>query len=151
MAKLKLSSPAFETGALIPEKYGYEEENINPPLKMSGIPDSANFLALVMDDPDAVAPAGQVWDHWVIWNIPADVGRLEEGEIPGEATEGKTDYGERGYGGPNPPDREHTYRFRLFALREKIDLGSSAKKDDLLEKIEGKIIEESELEGRYRP
>ncbi len=151
MAKMKLSSPAFEDGKLIPEKYGYEKENINPPLKISGVPDSANFLALVMDDPDAVAPAGKVWDHWLIWNIPADVGELEEGEIPREATEGKTDYGERGYGGPNPPDREHTYRFRLFALREKIDLGPSAKKDDLLEKIEGKIIEESELEGRYRP
>lgn len=148
---LQLTSPAFDAGGTIPDQYGYRHENVSPPLRVSGVPDDAVTLALVVDDPDAVKPAGKVWDHWVVWNLPADVGEVPEGSLPGGASEGRNSYGERGYGGPNPPDGEHTYRFRLSALDTALDLPADATKADLEAAIEGHVLAETTLTGTYAP
>lgn len=149
MSDLTLESPEFEDGERIPEEYGYTAANANPPLEISGVPDDAESLALVVDDPDAKEPAGKVWDHWIVWNVPPETETIPEGWEPNEATEGTNDYGERGYGGPNPPDREHTYRFVLFALDTIPDLGSDADADDLESAAEGHVVERTRLEGTY--
>lgn len=146
-----LNSPAFHDGEAIPKKYSYRDRNVNPPLEIKGVPGVAESLALVMDDPDAVKPAGKVWDHWVVWNIDPDIGSIEEDSLPSGAVEGTTDYDEQKYGGPNPPDGLHRYRFRLFALDRKLDLPGSATKDDLEKAIEGHVIEKAELFGTYAP
>ncbi len=151
MAGLKLTSPAFEDGERIPEKYGYNEEDVNPPLEIRNVPDEAESLALVMDDPDAVEPAGKVWDHWVLWNIEPNTGQIYEDETPPGSVEGKNDYGDQGYGGPNPPDKEHTYKFKLYALDKTIDLRRGATKDDLREEMKGHVVDKALLEGTYAP
>ncbi|MFW5900336.1 MAG: YbhB/YbcL family Raf kinase inhibitor-like protein [Halodesulfurarchaeum sp.] len=148
---LQLHSPAFDDGNRIPSKYGYTETNVNPPLEVSGVPSETNSLALIVDDPDAMEPAGKIWDHWVVWNIDPDRERIPEDWDVSEASEGRTDYGETGYGGPNPPDREHTYRFRLRALDTTVDLGPGATTAELESAIEGHVIEEALLEGTYAP
>ena len=148
---MKLFSTEFEDGGKIPVKYGYSRSNINPPLKFEDVPQSAMSLALIMDDPDAMEPAGKVWDHWVLWNIDPSVSEIGENSVPDGAVEGKTDYGENRYGGPNPPDKEHSYRFRLLAIDKKIDLPGSADKDQLLREVENHVIEEAKLFGRYAP
>ncbi|MDL5361082.1 YbhB/YbcL family Raf kinase inhibitor-like protein [Halalkalicoccus sp. NIPERK01] len=152
MGDLTLTSPAFDDGEPIPEKHGYEAENVSPPLSVSGVPDGAESLALVVDDPDAMEPAGKVWDHWIVWNVPVNAEILEGWNPSADgATEGTTDFDETGYGGPAPPDREHTYRFRLYALDTTIDLPSSAGKDDLEDAIEGHVLDEASLRGTYAP
>ncbi len=148
---MKLSSPEFDDNGRIPEKYGYTHQNINPTLLLEEIPSEAESLALVMDDPDAVEPAGKVWDHWVIWNISPKVSRIEEDSTPSSAVEGENDYGETGYGGPNPPDGEHTYVFKLYALDQELDLPAGSKKEDVEKVMEGHIIAEARLEGKYSP
>jgi Raf kinase inhibitor-like YbhB/YbcL family protein len=148
---LQLQSPAFEDGTRIPTQYGYTEANVNPPLEIGGVPDEAESLALVVDDPDAMEPAGKIWDHWVVWNIDPDRERIPEDWDPDDATEGRTDYGETSYGGPNPPDREHTYRFRLIALDITLALEPGATKDELESALRSHVIEDSVLEGTYPP
>ncbi|AFK18128.2 YbhB/YbcL family Raf kinase inhibitor-like protein [Haloferax mediterranei ATCC 33500] len=148
---LKLRSPAFDKGSSIPRKYGYTNQNVSPPLQISGVPSDTASLALVMDDPDAVKPAGKVWDHWVVWNIDPETTDIAEGESPTGATEGKNSYGERGYGGPNPPDGEHTYRFLLYALDTTLDLSAGATKADLKTAISGHVLAETQLTGTYAP
>lgn len=150
---LELTSPVFDDGESIPEEYGYTERNVNPPLTVDGVPQSATTLALIIDDPDAVAPAGKVWDHWVIWNIDPAIGTIPEGWEPdaNDATEGQNDYGETGYGGPNPPDRRHTYRFELLALDTELDLPPDSDADTLREAAEGSILETARLTGTYTP
>jgi hypothetical protein len=148
---MRLSSPAFEDGGPIPDRYGYTASNVNPPLTVEGVPEAAVSLALIVDDPDAMEPAGKVWDHWVVWNVPPDVEEIPEGWSVAGATEGRNDYGESGYGGPNPPDREHTYRFRLYALDEPLSLSASATKADLRAAMEGHVLAEAELTGTYAP
>lgn len=149
MGDLTLTSPAFEDGEQIPEKYGYEAENVNPPLEIENVPDGAESMALVVDDPDAVEPAGKVWDHWIVWNIPPETTRIPEDWNPQDATEGTNDYGDTGYGGPNPPDREHRYRFKLFALDTKLDLPTGTDAEALGSAVDGSVIEQTQLDGTY--
>jgi Raf kinase inhibitor-like YbhB/YbcL family protein len=152
MSELTLSSPAFDDGERIPERHSRDAADIAPPLSVRGVPDGAESLALVLDDPDAVEPAGTVWDHWLVWNISPDAS-IPEGWDPTAdgATEGTNDFGETGYGGPAPPDREHTYRFRLFALDTTPDLPPTADKADLEDAMSGHVLDEARLEGTYAP
>ena len=148
---MDISSPAFSDGDLIPEKYGYKRENVNPPVKFSGVPEETESLVLIADDPDAEEPAGKIWTHWLMWNIPPETEGIGEGEEPIGAREGMNDFGDRGYGVPHPPDGEHTYRFKLYALDTELDLNDASEKEDLEEALEDHIISEALLKGRFRP
>lgn len=149
MGDLTLTSPAFEDGERIPERYGYGAENVNPPLEIGNVPDGAESLALIVDDPDAVEPAGKVWDHWIVWNVPPETTSIPEDRTPRDATEGTNDYGTVGYGGPNPPDREHRYRFELYALDTRLDLPSETDADALTSAMDRHVLDRARLEGTY--
>jgi Raf kinase inhibitor-like YbhB/YbcL family protein len=151
MASLELTSQAFADGDPIPNKYGYAADNVNPPLEIDGVPAEAESLALVVDDPDAVEPAGKVWDHWVVWNIDPETSTIPEAWDASGAVQGQNDYGEQAYGGPNPPDRKHTYRFKLYALDQYPELDAGATKADLETAISGHVVAEAQLEGTYTP
>ena len=146
MGDFKLTSSAFEDGGEIPRECGYKNGNEKPPLTINGIPEGTKSLALIMDDPDAMEPAGKVWVHWVVWNIDPTTTELENVE------EGMTDFGEEGYGGPAPPDKRHTYVFKLYALDSNLEAFPYNKtKGDLIEVMEGRIIEQTQLTGTYAP
>jgi len=151
MENFTLESEAFDNGEVIPRKYGYKNGNQSPPLKISGIPENTLSLALIMDDPDAMGVVGKVWVHWVLWNINPSTTELKENSIPSDCLEGKTDFGEIGYGGPAPPDKEHTYIFKLYALDQKLDADKGSTKKQIEEAMKNHIIAETRLEGRYSP
>jgi Raf kinase inhibitor-like YbhB/YbcL family protein len=150
MGNLKLTSSAFEDGGEIPRECGYKNGNKVPPLTVSGIPEGKKSLALIMDDPDAMGAVGKVWVHWVAWNIESST--YEQGDLTSfAANEGMTDFGEVGYGGPAPPDKRHTYVFKLYALDTKLDLPSESTKADVEKAMEGHILEQVTLTGTYAP
>jgi len=151
MGKLSITSSAFTSGGEIPKKYGYKNDNVSPPIKIRGIPSDANSLALIMDDPDAMKAVGRVWVHWVIWNIDPTISEISEGSSPSGSVEGKTDFGEIGYGGPAPPDKRHTYIFKLFALKTKLDLKKGSTKAQLEEEMNGQILDQAILKGTFTP
>ena len=151
MSDFTLESEAFDNGGVIPRKYGYKNGNQSPPLKISGIPENTSSLVLIMDDPDAMGAVGKVWVHWVLWNINPNTIELKENSIPPDCLEGKTDFGEIGYGGPAPPDKEHTYVFKLYALDQKLDVNKDSTKTKIEEAMKNHIIAETRLEGRYSP
>lgn len=145
MSKLTLKSPSFEREESIPEKYTCDGKNLSPPLEIKGVPEEAGSLALVLDDPDA---PGQIFDHWVLWNIDPEVCKIEEGKSP-ECVKGKNDFGKLEYGGPCPPSGTHRYRFKLYALESKIDLPPGSSKEELEEEIEGRTLDKTKLVGFY--
>ena len=151
MSNLSLESEAFGNGEVIPRKYGYKNGNNSPPLKISNVPESTKSLALIMDDPDAMGAVGKVWVHWVLWNIEPTVLEVKENTIPNDSIEGETDFGEIGYGGPAPPDKEHTYIFKLYALNKKLDSTKGSTKKQIEEDMKECVIAEAKLEGRYSP
>ena len=148
---MNLKSSAFIDGETIPRKYGYKFENFNPPLTIENVPKNTKYLVLIMDDPDAMGAVGKVWVHWVLWNIPPNTTEILENSTPSNAIEGITDFGEIGYGGPAPPDKEHKYFFKLYALNRIPDLKEGSSKIELENEISKNIIEESVLTGRFSP
>ena len=156
MTKLELTSPAFSDGGEIPRECGYKNGNEAPPLKINGITKRIKSLALIMDDPDAMEPAGKVWVHWVVWNIsPLSLEHFqaENSQTPEIEcnSKGMNDFGEVGYGGPAPPDKRHTYVFKLYALDTILDLPEGSPKAALESAMEGHIIEQTTLTGTYAP
>ena len=151
VSNFTLESKAFDNGGVIPKRYGYKNGNHSPPLKISDMPENTSSLVLIMDDPDAMKAVGKVWVHWVLWNIDPNTMELEEDSIPSDCLEGETDFGETGYGGPAPPDREHTYVFKLYALDQRLDAHKGSTKKQIEEVMNNHIIAETRLEGRYSP
>ncbi len=150
---VRISSSAFEDGDPIPVRYTCDGEDVSPPLAWDGAPHGTLSLALICDDPDA--PVG-TWVHWVIFNIPADSRSLPEGVLlaesgPGGSVQGKNDFMRLGYGGPCPPrGSPHRYFFKLYALDRELALEVGATKRDLLEAMEGHILDEAQLVGTYQ-
>ena len=158
MTKLKLTSSAFSDGGEIPRECGYKHGNKVPPLKIECAYTRIKRLALIMDDPDAMGAVGKVWVHWVIWNIsPGALKILEDEGYKSQTVDilqsdkGMTDFGEVGYGGPAPPDKRHTYVFKLYALDSWLDLPEGSTKSELEKAMEGHIIEQTQLTGTYAP
>ena len=151
MTTFSLESTAFSNGQEIPRKYGYKNGNVSPPLTINGIPQNCKSLALIMDDPDAKAAVGKVWVHWLLWNIPSNVKQIEQSSVPSHSVQGSTDFGEVVYGGPAPPDKKHTYVFKLYALDSTLDIPSGSDKTQLQKAMSGHIIEETVLTGTYEP
>ena len=148
---LTVTSSAFEDGGMIPPKYTADGQDISPPIAWDGLPEGTKSIALINDDPDA--PMG-TWVHWLIWNIPPEVTSLEE-EMPAVSKladgtqQGITDFGRIGYGGPAPPSGVHRYFFKVYALDTMLDLPAGATKPDLEKAIEGHILAQGQLVGKY--
>lgn len=149
---ITLTSSAFEEGGAIPSKYTCDGADVSPPLSWAGVPEGTESLALISDDPDA--PMG-TWVHWVLFNLPPDATELAENippglTLPNGARQGETDFGRIEYGGPCPPGGTHRYYFRLYALDVMLDLDAGATKAELVDAMEGHVLDEGELMGTYK-
>lgn len=154
---MRLSSPAFANGEPIPKKYTEDGNNLSPPLRWNDVPEAARELALIVDDPDA--PRADPWVHWVAYKIPAELRELPEGLARLAALErpplrqgfNSFQHDNVGYRGPAPPKGHgpHHYHFRLYALREPLNLAPEVSKAALLKAIEGRVLAHAELIGTY--
>jgi len=144
--ELTLTSPAFSEGEPIPARYSCDGEDVPPGLTWQDVPTGVESYALIMDDPDA---PGRIWVHWVVYNIPADVRALPDGDGDPVGVQGENSWGDPGYGGPCPPGGEHRYFFKLYALDTELDLEAGADKEALLAAMEGHVLAEGQLMGRY--
>src|ERR1043166_6701877 len=145
---IDLTSPAFKANEKIPVKYSCDGQNINPTLNFSNIPAGTKQIVLTMHDPDVpktLMPSGN-FDHWMVWDIAPTSKGIAEGA---GGSMGANGMGKAGYIGPCPPDREHRYFFRLYAVD--IPLTGKTFKDRAAveEAIKGHILAQAELMGRY--
>src|SRR3954451_13268732 len=143
---MKITSTVFTNGEKIPKDYTREGADKSPPLHLEDIPDRAKSLALIMEDPDA--PSG-TFNHWLLFNMDPRTHDIREDSPPVMATQGKNDWGEVQYGGPKPPSGEHRYFFKFFALDTVLSLPRGARRADLESEMQGHVLEQAELMGRY--
>ena len=144
---LRLTSRAFQNEGTIPEKYSKMGGNISPQLSWTGLPEGTRSLVLIVDDPDA--PGGE-FVHWLVYGIPPDATELPEHLPRSAARQGLNGFGELGYGGPQPPSGTHHYVFHLYALDTDSTLPPGMDRQELDGDIEGHVIEEARLTGRYQ-
>ena len=142
MSEFSIISSNFDEGEEIPKEFGYKFENKEPKLDFKNVPKGTISIGLIMDDPDAMAAVGKIWVHW-----------LQYFDYPSQnlILEGKTDFGEIGYGGPAPPNGRHTYIFKGYALDVKLDLKEGYSKQDLEDAMKGHIIAKTKLTGTFAP
>lgn len=147
-----LESAAFKNGDNIPQKFTCEGADVSPHLKWGNPPAGTKSLTLIADDPDA--PVG-TWVHWVMYDMEPLVGELREGiakseELPGIGKQGINDFRKVGYGGPcPPPGKPHRYYFKLYALDTRLNLKTKATKRDVEQAMQGHILAQTELMGKY--
>ena len=139
MSEFSIICHAFNNGEEIPKDCGYKHGNAEPGINFADIPIETKTIALIMDDPDAMAAVGKVWVHWLFFSNN------------GSKVSGKTDFGQIGYGGPAPPDKRHTYVFKAYAIDEELDLTEGYSKQDLEDAMKGHILAEAKLTGTFAP
>jgi Raf kinase inhibitor-like YbhB/YbcL family protein len=149
---MKITSSVFTEGSIIPSKYTCDGQDISPPLEWKDIPAGTKSFALICDDPDA--PRG-TWVHWVAYNIPPNISKLDENvkpelELKNGVIQGNNDWPKIGYGGPCPPSGTHRYYFKLYALDTILPIKPGASKAQLLNAMKGHVIAEAQLMGKYK-
>jgi hypothetical protein len=147
--KLNLVSTAFAEGKAIPGKYTCAGQDVSPGFSWDGVPNGTKSFAIIMDDPDA--PMG-VWVHWVIYNIPDTIRVLKENFTTQKvnAADGLNDWESKGYKGPCPPDGQHRYVFKLYALDTMLNVVPDMTKYKLEDAMKGHILGVGQLKGVFQ-
>jgi Raf kinase inhibitor-like YbhB/YbcL family protein len=149
--EMKLTSTAFAEGQTIPQRYTCDGDDVSPPLAWTGAPEGTASFALIADDPDAPL---RTWVHWVLFDLPGDATSLPEGvaKVPRPPTggvHGNNSWPRAEYGGPCPPRGTHRYIFKLYALDRALGLAPGASAADVRKAMEGHVLAEAQLMGRY--
>ena len=83
-------------------------------------------------------------------NVSTMATRLHSAPSASGARQGLNDFRKVGYGGPCPPrGSNHRYFFKLYALNANLGLKAGATKAEVEKAIEGKIVAQAELMGRF--
>jgi Raf kinase inhibitor-like YbhB/YbcL family protein len=145
-SSISVTTPVFQAGGDVAAKFTCNGANVNPELKINGVPNEAKSLVLIVDDPDA--PRG-LFTHWIVWNIDPKATDIGENSAPAGGIQGTNDFGKRNYGGPCPPSGTHRYFFKIYALDTKLDLKPSARRAELDAAMRGHTLAQGELMARY--
>lgn len=151
---MRIDTPEFEGGE-IPSRFTCDGDDVSPPLVWSEVPEGTGSLALIVEDPDAPDPEKpqRVWTHWILYDIPPETSGLAEAitaeDLPEGTRQGLNDWERTGYGGPCPPVGRHRYFHKLFALDTELGELHCPTRSELLEAMEGRVIEKAELVGTY--
>lgn len=143
---MTITSSAIQANGNILPQYTADGANMSPPLTFSEIPIEAKSLVLIVDDPDA--PSG-TFTHWVLFDMPPSILAIPENEMPQLGKRGTNDFGEVGYGGPQPPSGTHRYYFRLYALDTMLELPEGVERQEVEQAMEGHVLQNAELVGLY--
>ncbi len=167
--RIAVASTAFESGAIIPERYARSGDNLSMPLSWSDAPEGIESYAILFVG-DPVADGGGTWILWALYNLPGDIQSLPEGLVPDDqglleigGQHLENSYLEFAYSGP-PTHPIETRRFylRLYALDtmlETADIDEAAATVNtwiggteltLLKAMEGPILATGQLSGKYK-
>jgi len=151
---ITVTSEAFSHQSTIPEQYTGEGADRSPPLSWSPLSPQAAAIVLICCDPDA--PTADPWVHWVLYDLSPEVAGLAEDvgdaqTLKNGAKQGLNDFQTIGYGGPKPPPgRPHRYVFTVYAIDRPTGLPPCATKQQVMDAIDGHVLDSGELIGLYR-
>lgn len=150
-ASLEVSSPDLAPGARFALRNTGRGQDLSPQLDLRGLSPKARTLAVSLDDRAFPIPGG--YNHWIIWNLPAQdtvPAAIPAGAtLPSGAHQG-IGYGRHQYAGPKPPlHGHHTYRFTVYVLDTELDLPENAHKKDFLKAARDHVLQTASLEGVF--
>ena len=115
----RLTSPAFDDGQEMAQKFGKKAQNVSPPLAWEDAPDGTKGFAIALVDRHPVADD---YVHWLLDGIDPHRRSLEEGAAGGPGgLAGAREL--KPYVGPFPPSGTHDYELTIYALdTQRLDL-----------------------------
>ncbi|MFA6594242.1 MAG: YbhB/YbcL family Raf kinase inhibitor-like protein [Candidatus Buchananbacteria bacterium] len=143
---IKVTSPQFEAGDVLPSIFTCDGEGVSPELHISNVPEGSKSLAVILDDPDA--PAG-TFTHWLVYNLSPDTAIIKENSLPAEAKVGNNSGRKQSYFPPCPPSGSHRYVFHVYALDKMLDFSNTPDRRQVDEAISGALIDSGELTAVY--
>lgn len=155
---MALSSPDFEDGGIIPDKFTQAVQNApSPALNWTQVPAGTQSFTLLMHDPEpSVNKTIEDITHWLIFNIPGTAtglpGGVPAGKLPDGSINAKNRANANAYMGPGNPAQNpyHHYTFELFALDTKLMLDENATRQQVMEAMNGHILGKAVLVGRFK-
>lgn len=130
------------------------------PVKITGAPPGTASFAVVFDDPDSVPVCGFKWVHWLVAGLREPYLEEDASRNNGEIVQGANSWEGRGtdragasaYGGPAPPDGEHTYVLTVLALDFEPVLRNGFRYEDLMKVVgSGHTLAKASIKGTYSP
>lgn len=150
---MQITSESFQDSQAMPVEHSVDGEGSLPPLKITEVPNEAVSLAITVHDPDAPRdrwPGGN-FDHWVVWNLPADTRDIcNANDHQGIVGMNSADANDWYPAGPPPNDGPHRYYFVVYALSSMLDLAPNSTRADLDAAMNGHVIESAQLMGTFR-
>jgi Raf kinase inhibitor-like YbhB/YbcL family protein len=141
---LRLTSPAFEDGREIAQKFGKRAQNVSPPLQWDGVPDRTRSFALTVVD---LHPVARGYVHWLVADLSPQLTSLPEGAAA-ERNPGVTEI--KPYAGPFPPSGTHDYEFTLYALRtDRLGVRPGATLEEFRQAAEQNSLATATLIGKF--
>jgi len=135
---IKLTSPQFEPGDVLPSEFTCDGRGISPELHIADVPAEAKSLALMLDDPDALSGT---FTHWIVYGLDPGLTVIKEDDLPAEAVIGINSGGRQSYFPPCPPSGSHRYVFHVYALDKKINFVSAPDRRQIDEAINSTLID----------
>ena len=153
---MQLTSASIIEGKIIKEHACTSKggKDVSVQLSVKDIPSDAKYLSIVMDDPDASKVVGKIWVHWNVFNVPVKGEINIPSGVPPEGDKGRTTGGWKGYKGMCPPNGMHTYRFAVFATKDKVDVGgffgpTATTIEAFEKKFASSIVSKAQILGKF--
>jgi Raf kinase inhibitor-like YbhB/YbcL family protein len=139
-----LTSPEFDEGQEMAQKYGKKIQNVSPPLEWHEVPEGTRSFALDFVD---IHPVATDFVHWLVADIDPQISTIPEGAAGGTSS-GFTEV--KPYEGPFPPSGTHDYQFTLYALTtDSLDVGPGAKLQEFRKAAEQNLLSKTALIGKF--
>jgi para-nitrobenzyl esterase len=151
-ARLTVTTPGWADGADIPFEFTQYRTNTFPGLSWSAGPAATRSYVVIMQDTDFAVRGAPVL-HWVLYNVPASVRKLDAGMAPTANPAGSA-YGPnyqgnaRPYLGPRtPPGPKHHYHLQVFALDTAVTADPAITYDALVGQMKDHVLASGEVVG----
>lgn len=165
---MKVTSTGIIDGR-IADEYGAKGKDFSPggmasrsiPFTIHDSPAGTVAYAVIFDDDDAVTACGFTWIHWLLsdlekTDVKADASRTDKTLIQGitswHSCAGDLSKQEAtAYGGPAPPNFEHRYTLKVYALDRKLGLKNGFMLNELKRAMDDHILAKAQIIGTYSP
>lgn len=156
-----ITSTSFKDGQMLDKKHAGNiasnpncvGSNVSPQLKWTNVPAGTKSFAIMVIDPEGLAPAGVA--HWIAYGIPATTTEFKEGDLGVQSDKyvgGKSTMGVGNYTGPCTPAGIglHHYTFVLMATDlEPSALQSGLTRDELVPALKGHVKGSTGIVGLF--
>ena len=149
---LQFECVSLKDGGVFPLDNTGRGRDVSPEFVIHNLSSNAKTLVIILED---LSHPIKNFTHWLIWNIPAMTKiqlAIPAGKTVaelGNAVQGVA-YGWHRYAGPKPPKgKRHKYRFTIYVLDCRLDLGAFATKRKVLKKAAELIIQQGSVCGYF--